>query len=68
MTEAKRRSLGTPVRDSHQCRESVKETLLALKMDPSLGMAASAVASSYLASVEGETTGQIIDPRKFVAK
>jgi NAD(P)-dependent dehydrogenase (short-subunit alcohol dehydrogenase family) len=47
---------------------SVRETLLALKMDPSLGMAASAVARAYLASVEGTATGHIIDPRKPAAK
>ena len=46
----------------------VRETLLALKMDPSLGMSASAVARAYLASVEGAATGQIIDPRKFATK
>jgi len=42
--------------------------LLALKMDPSLGMPAAAVAQAYLASVEGTATGQIIDPRKVAAK
>jgi NAD(P)-dependent dehydrogenase (short-subunit alcohol dehydrogenase family) len=47
---------------------SVRETLLALKMDPSLGMASSAVAKGYLASVECMATGHIIDPRKFAAK
>jgi NAD(P)-dependent dehydrogenase (short-subunit alcohol dehydrogenase family) len=46
----------------------VKETLLALKMDPSLGMPAATVARAYLASVEGAATGQIIDSRKFAAK
>jgi NAD(P)-dependent dehydrogenase (short-subunit alcohol dehydrogenase family) len=46
----------------------VTETLIALKMDPSLGMPASAVAQAYLASVDGTTTGQIIDPRAFAAR
>src|SRR5215472_9149229 len=46
----------------------VRETLLALKMDPALGMPASAVARGYLASVEGTATGQTIDPRKVAAK
>lgn len=46
----------------------VTETLIALKMDPALGMPASAVAQAYLASVEGTMTGQIIDPRAFAAR
>lgn len=46
----------------------VTETLIALKMDPALGMPASAVARAYLASVEGTMTGQIIDPRAFAAR
>ena len=46
----------------------VRETLLALKMDPALGMPASAVARGYLASVKGTATGQTIDPRKVAAK
>ncbi|MDE2290912.1 MAG: short chain dehydrogenase, partial [Elusimicrobia bacterium] len=43
----------------------VTETLIALKMNPSLGMPAATVAQAYLASVEGAATGQIIDPRKL---
>lgn len=46
----------------------VTETLIALKMDPSLGMPATTVAQAYLASVEGAATGQTIDPRKLAAK
>lgn len=46
----------------------VTETLIALKMDPSLGMPAAAVAQAYLATVEGTATGQIIDPRKLGIK
>ena len=46
----------------------VTETLNALKMDPALGMPASAVAQAYLTSVEGTTTGQIIDPRAVTAR
>lgn len=46
----------------------ITETLIALKMDPSLGMPAAAVAQAYLAGVEGAATGQIIDPRKLAAK
>lgn len=43
----------------------VTETLVARKMDPSLGMPAALVAQAYLASVEGTMTGQTIDPRKL---
>ena len=46
----------------------VTETLIALKMDPSLGMPAASVALAYVASVEGTATGQTIDPRKLAAK
>jgi NAD(P)-dependent dehydrogenase (short-subunit alcohol dehydrogenase family) len=46
----------------------VRETLLALKMDPSPGMPAATVARAYLASIEGTAIGQIIDPRKVVVK
>lgn len=46
----------------------VRETLIARKMDPSLGMPASQVARAYLVSVEGNATGQIIDPRKLTAE
>lgn len=43
----------------------VTETLIALKMDQSLGMPAAQVAQAYVASLEGTTTGQVIDPRKL---
>jgi NAD(P)-dependent dehydrogenase (short-subunit alcohol dehydrogenase family) len=42
----------------------VKETLAALKMDPSSGLPADEVAKAYAQSVEGSGTGQIIDARK----
>ena len=41
----------------------VTETLLARKMDPSIGLPAATVAQAYVASVEGSVTGQMIDPR-----
>jgi NAD(P)-dependent dehydrogenase (short-subunit alcohol dehydrogenase family) len=41
----------------------VTETLLARKMDPSIGLPAATVAQSYVASVEGSVTGQTLDPR-----
>lgn len=41
----------------------VTETLLARKMDPSIGLPAATVAQAYVASVEGSATGQMIDPR-----
>jgi NAD(P)-dependent dehydrogenase (short-subunit alcohol dehydrogenase family) len=43
----------------------VTETLVALKMDPSLGMPAAQVAQAYVASLDGTATGQVIDPRKL---
>jgi len=39
----------------------VRETLVAMKMDPSPGVPAAQVAQSYLRAVEGSMTGQIID-------
>jgi NAD(P)-dependent dehydrogenase (short-subunit alcohol dehydrogenase family) len=39
----------------------VRETLLALKMDPSLGIPASTVAHKYAEAVEGSMTGEILD-------
>jgi NAD(P)-dependent dehydrogenase (short-subunit alcohol dehydrogenase family) len=39
----------------------VTETLIALKMDPSIGMPAAEVAQSYVAAVEGKMTGQVVD-------
>jgi NAD(P)-dependent dehydrogenase (short-subunit alcohol dehydrogenase family) len=44
----------------------VKETLVALKMDPSPGMPADDVAKAYAQSVEGSATGEVIDARKAV--
>lgn len=46
----------------------VTETLLARKMDPSIGLPADTVAQSYLASVEGTMTGQMLDPRKTAGR
>jgi NAD(P)-dependent dehydrogenase (short-subunit alcohol dehydrogenase family) len=46
----------------------VTETLIARKMDPSIGLPAATVAQAYLAGVEGAMTGQTIDPRAFAAK
>lgn len=46
----------------------VTETLLARKMDPSLGLPAATVALAYLSSVEGTATGQTLDPRTFAAR
>ena len=42
----------------------VKETLVALKMDPSPGMPADDVAKAYAQSVEGNASGEVIDARK----
>jgi NAD(P)-dependent dehydrogenase (short-subunit alcohol dehydrogenase family) len=44
----------------------VKETLVALKMDPSPGMPAGDVAKAYAQSVEGSASGEVIDARKAV--
>lgn len=41
----------------------VTETLIARKMDPSIGLPAATVAQAYVASVEGSVTGQMLDPR-----
>lgn len=46
----------------------VTETLIARKMDPSIGLPAAIVAQAYVMSVEGNLTGQTIDPRKLSAK
>jgi NAD(P)-dependent dehydrogenase (short-subunit alcohol dehydrogenase family) len=43
----------------------VTETLIARKMDPSIGLPAATVAQAYLAGVEGTATGQTLDPRTF---
>ena len=42
----------------------VTETLVAYKMDPTIGLSAAEVAKAYVKSVEGAATGQIIDARK----
>jgi NAD(P)-dependent dehydrogenase (short-subunit alcohol dehydrogenase family) len=39
----------------------VRETLVAMKMDPSSGVPAARVAETYVRSVEGRMTGQILD-------
>ncbi|MEQ1656446.1 MAG: short chain dehydrogenase, partial [Nitrospira sp.] len=46
----------------------VTETLVARKMDPSIGLPAATVAKAYQSSLEGAMTGQTIDPRAFAAK
>jgi NAD(P)-dependent dehydrogenase (short-subunit alcohol dehydrogenase family) len=46
----------------------VTETLIARKMDPSIGLPAASVAQAYLAGVEDTMTGHTIDPRAFAAK
>ncbi len=46
----------------------VTETLIARKMDPSIGLPAATVAKAYLSSVEGTATGQTLDPRTFADK
>ena len=43
----------------------VTETLVARKMNPSTGLPAATVAQSYVASVEGSFTGQMLDPRNL---
>ena len=44
----------------------VRETLLALGRDPTPGLSASVVAKAYVDSVEGEMTGERLDPRDYV--
>jgi NAD(P)-dependent dehydrogenase (short-subunit alcohol dehydrogenase family) len=39
----------------------VRETLVAMKMDPSAGVPAAQVAQIYVRAVEGNMTGQILD-------
>ncbi|MDP3091651.1 MAG: short chain dehydrogenase [Nitrospira sp.] len=46
----------------------VTETLIARKMDPSIGLPAATVAQAYLAGVQGTATGQTLDPRTFPAR
>jgi NAD(P)-dependent dehydrogenase (short-subunit alcohol dehydrogenase family) len=45
----------------------IRETLVALKMDPSSGMLANEVAKAYVQSVENSATGKIIDAKKTAA-
>lgn len=40
----------------------VTETLMALKMDPTMGLPAATVARAYIHSVTGEHTGTVIEP------
>lgn len=39
----------------------VRETLVAMKMDPGVGVPAAVVAQTYLQAVEGHMTGQVLD-------
>lgn len=43
----------------------VTETLVALKMDPSLGLPAKTVARAYVAAVTGRSNGETLDPAAF---
>jgi NAD(P)-dependent dehydrogenase (short-subunit alcohol dehydrogenase family) len=43
----------------------VQETLKALGHDPSTGMPAAAVARAYVASLEGEMTGEVLDAQDY---
>lgn len=45
----------------------VTETLVALKMDPSIGIPAVRVAQSYMKVIEGDMTGQVVDALPGVA-
>jgi NAD(P)-dependent dehydrogenase (short-subunit alcohol dehydrogenase family) len=47
------------------CPPWVKETLVKRGMDPTPGIAASAVAKAYLAAIEGSHQGKILDPRRL---
>jgi NAD(P)-dependent dehydrogenase (short-subunit alcohol dehydrogenase family) len=44
----------------------VKETLAAMKMDTSIGLAAADVTKAYVAAVESAGTGEALDPARFV--
>ena len=44
----------------------LRETLQAMGMDRSLGIPAPNVAPAYRESVEGNRTGEVLDPRDFV--
>ena len=39
----------------------VTETLIAFKMDPSIGIPAAQVAQAYVAAIEGKMTGQVLE-------
>jgi NAD(P)-dependent dehydrogenase (short-subunit alcohol dehydrogenase family) len=43
----------------------VKETMVKRGMDPTPGLASSAVAKAYVAAVEGSHQGKILDPRRL---
>jgi NAD(P)-dependent dehydrogenase (short-subunit alcohol dehydrogenase family) len=43
----------------------ISETLRALKMDPSMGITAAACAKAYVAVVEGQQRGEILDARRY---
>jgi NAD(P)-dependent dehydrogenase (short-subunit alcohol dehydrogenase family) len=43
----------------------VSETLTAMGMDPSIGIPAAAVAKAYLASLQHDKTGQVLDAREY---
>ena len=43
----------------------VSETLVALKMDPSLGLPAATVARAYVVAVTGRANGETLDPAAF---
>jgi NAD(P)-dependent dehydrogenase (short-subunit alcohol dehydrogenase family) len=44
----------------------VKETLRAMKMDESHGLAAADVAKAYVAAVEGGANGEVLQAARFV--
>jgi len=41
----------------------VKETMVKFGMDPTPGLASADVAKAYVAAIEGQQQGQILDPR-----
>ncbi len=43
----------------------ITETLVAYKMDPSIGIPAAACAKAYVAAVEGRHQGEVLDARRF---
>ncbi|HVP18928.1 MAG TPA: SDR family oxidoreductase, partial [Spirochaetia bacterium] len=44
----------------------VKETLRSMKMEESHGLAAADVAKAYIAAVEGQNNGEVLDAARFV--